>query len=79
MKIGKINRQSIANSGFASVLKRYEKMPEQIYLAGKLPSEQTPAVAIVGSRKPKPYGNEVTYRLAYDLAKRGVIIISALA
>lgn len=54
-------------------------MPEQIYLAGKLPSEQTPAVAIVGSRKPTPYGNEVTYRLAYDLAKRGVIIISGLA
>lgn len=79
MKLGKINRQSIANSAFTSVLNQYEKMPKQIYLAGKLPNERIPVVAIVGSRKPTPYGEEVTYRLAYDLAKRGVLIISGLA
>jgi DNA processing protein len=36
-------------------------------------------VAIVGSRKPTSYGKEVTFNLAYSLAKRGVIIASGLA
>ena len=36
-------------------------------------------VAIVGSRKPTAYGKEVTYQLAYDLAKRGIVILSGLA
>lgn len=37
------------------------------------------AVAIVGSRKNTPYGEEIAYKLAYQLAKEGVIIISGLA
>ena len=36
-------------------------------------------VAIVGSRHNTKYGEEVAYKLAYELAKRGVIIISGLA
>lgn len=46
---------------------------------GELPTERRPSVAIVGTRKPTAYGKEVTHRLAYELAKRGVIIISGLA
>ena len=36
-------------------------------------------VAIVGSRHNTRYGEEVAYKLAYELAKNGVIIISGLA
>jgi DNA processing protein len=36
-------------------------------------------VAIVGTRKPTSYGKEVAHKLAYDLAKRGVVVISGLA
>ncbi len=36
-------------------------------------------VAVVGSRKPTPYGNEVTERFVAELSKAGVIIISGLA
>lgn len=46
---------------------------------GTLPLERLPSVAIVGTRKPSNYGKEVTQRLAYDLAKKGIIIISGLA
>jgi len=38
-----------------------------------------PTVAIVGSRKPTRYGIEVTHQLAYELAQRGIVIISGLA
>lgn len=36
-------------------------------------------MAIVGTRKPTPYGKEITYRLSYELAKKGIVIISGLA
>lgn len=38
-----------------------------------------PCVAIVGSRRITPYGRQVTYNLARDLAEQGVVIISGLA
>ena len=36
-------------------------------------------VAIVGSRHSTRYGEEIAYRLAYELAKKGVVIVSGLA
>ena len=37
------------------------------------------SVAIVGARKYTAYGEETAYRAAYELAKRGVVIVSGLA
>ena len=79
MKIGKINRKSIGISGFTSVLKHYEGMPKELFVAGTLPQDRPPTVAIIGSRKPTPYGKEVTHKLAFELAQRGVVIVSGLA
>ena len=42
-------------------------------------TKRPPAVAIVGSRHNTTYGEEIAYKLAYELAKRGVIVISGLA
>ncbi len=36
-------------------------------------------MAIVGSRKPSPYGEAVAERLATDLALAGVVVVSGLA
>src|SRR5205823_4155650 len=36
-------------------------------------------VAIVGARRPSPYGEAVAERLATDLAAAGVIVVSGLA
>jgi DNA processing protein len=38
-----------------------------------------PRVAIVGSRKVTPYGKAVTARLAGELARQGIVIVSGLA
>lgn len=38
-----------------------------------------PRVAIVGSRKPTPYGLKVTEQISSELAKAGVVVISGLA
>lgn len=79
MKIGKINKLSIVNSAYASVLAEIPSPPGELFVAGKLPAERRPSVAIIGSRRSTPYGVEVTRRLAKDLAAQGVVIISGLA
>ena len=53
--------------------------PQKIDYLGQLPEVEAPIVSIVGSRKPTPYGRQIAHQLAFDLAKKGVIIISGLA
>ena len=36
-------------------------------------------MAMVGTRRPTPYGNQIAERLARDLAERGLVIVSGLA
>ncbi len=46
---------------------------------GRWPPPAGPRVALVGSRKPSPYGEAVAEQLSCDLAAAGVIVISGLA
>ena len=75
----KINKILPANSVFTEKLSLIDNAPEYINYLGELPESVTTVVAIVGTRKPSRYGIEVTSRIAYDLAKSGVIIVSGLA
>jgi len=53
--------------------------PFVIYCAGNVDVLKGPAVSIVGTRKPTPYGRTVAEKLAEDLASRGLVIVSGLA
>lgn len=75
----KINRISPQNNNFLQILENIAKIPEKLYFIGNLPKNRVPTVAIVGTRKPTAYGKEVTHQLAYNLAKRDIIIVSGLA
>ena len=46
---------------------------------GRWPPPDGPRVAIVGSRRPSPYGEAVAEQLAADLARAGAIVVSGLA
>jgi len=46
---------------------------------GRWPPPDGPRAAIVGSRRPSPYGEAVAEQLALDLARAGVVVISGLA
>jgi DNA processing protein len=52
-----------------------------LYYLGKDLSdyEGLPLVAIVGTRKPTPYGIKMTKQLAEELSKAGVVVVSGLA
>lgn len=79
MKIVKINRQGIASNTLLSPLLQLAKPPLELYIKGNIPTSRPPVVAIIGTRRPSPYGREVTQTLAADLARSGVIIVSGLA
>jgi len=79
MKIININRESIVSESFLSPLLQLTKIPENLYIKGNLPISRPPVVAIIGTRRPTPYGREVTQTLATDLARNGVVVVSGLA
>jgi DNA processing protein len=53
--------------------------PPDLHTRGRWPPPDGPRVAIVGSRRPSPYGEAVAEQLGTDLARAGAIVISGLA
>ena len=53
--------------------------PPLLYLRGDPRVLNRHSLAIVGTRRPTPYGNQMAERLARDLAERGLVILSGLA
>ncbi|MBI2526697.1 MAG: DNA-protecting protein DprA [Candidatus Rokubacteria bacterium] len=67
------------DAGFPLLLREIPAPPERLHLRGCLLDEDALAVAVVGSRQATPYGIAVAERLAFDLAARGVTVVSGLA
>src|SRR5947209_4353544 len=53
--------------------------PPELRARGRWPPPEGPRVAIVGSRRPSPYGEAVAEQLGLELARAGVVVISGLA
>jgi len=75
----KINKISPDENKFTQIITSIALVPEKLYYIGTLPEKRLPTVAIVGTRKPTAYGKEVTTRIATDLARRGIVIVSGMA
>ena len=57
----------------------YNSLASSVMPRGQVSEEAPKTVAIVGARKNTPYGEDVAFKAAYELAKRGVVVISGLA
>lgn len=68
-----------ADACYPRLLAQIPAPPPVLYLRGALVPEDEIAVAIVGTRRMTPYGQEMTTRLAGELAAAGVTIVSGLA
>ena len=79
MNLPKIKSIPPDKNPFTSPLTAIAVVPKIVYFQGTLPDTRRLSVAIVGTRRPTPYGVEVTQRLASELASRGIVIISGLA
>lgn len=53
--------------------------PPELWVRGELEADDALAIAIVGTRRASAYGMAAAERLAFDLAVRGVTIVSGLA
>lgn len=79
-KLSKLNVKiiSIYDEDYPKRLKNIYDPPPLLYLRGNL-FESNLKIALVGSRKGSPYGKKSALRLASDLSKNGIQIISGLA
>lgn len=71
---------AINDDEYPALLKNIHSPPRELYVKGSFKKfEDDNAVAMVGSRRASLYGLEMAEKLAYDLAIRGVTIISGMA
>lgn len=68
---------TIEQDDYPDYLKNIYDPPMALYVRGEMKQEKV--VAIVGSRKATSYGLGIAERLAYDLTKRGITVISGMA
>lgn len=68
-----------ADAHYPEALRTIHDPPLALYVRGTLPLPTEAAVGVVGSRRASRYGVEVAEQLAYDLALRGVLVVSGLA
>jgi len=59
--------------------KNLKKIPKNIWYIGNLDLLKRPMVTIVGTRRPSAYTKDLTYKLARELSKRGVVVVSGVA
>ncbi|MBI2361781.1 MAG: DNA-protecting protein DprA [Elusimicrobia bacterium] len=63
---------------YPALLRALSGAPESLWVRGSL-LPAAPAVAVVGSRRPTPYGRRMARVLAAGLARAGVVVVSGLA
>ncbi|MDQ6747318.1 MAG: DNA-protecting protein DprA, partial [Candidatus Dormibacteraeota bacterium] len=68
-----------ADSGYPDRLRQIDGAPPVLYVLGEVSPADDWAVAVVGTRQVTAYGREVTTRLAGDLARSKVTVVSGLA
>ena len=74
-----IRKITIKDAEYPENLKNIYDPPKMLYVNGALIPEDKLAVALVGSRRASIYGLETCERLAYELASRGVTVVSGMA
>lgn len=75
----KIKKINIKDTSYPFLLKQIPDPPGNLYILGNLPDEETPRLAIVGTRKATPNGCLVAKTLAKELSEAGCVIVSGLA
>ena len=67
------------DESYPPLLREIFDPPHVLYVAGDPEILSAPAVAVVGARRPTPFGRAVAERLARDLAARGLVVVSGMA
>ncbi len=81
IRLGRENLRavSILDADYPAGLKTIYDPPPVLYVKGGLPAAGTPAVAVVGTRRPSYHGMRTAEKMAYDLADAGIVVVSGMA
>ena len=74
-----ISLTTLEDADYPETLRWIPEPPLVLYVWGALRHEDSLAVAVVGSRKPSPYGQLAAQRLSTELAQYGFTVVSGLA
>lgn len=74
-----INVITILDENYPKILKEIYDPPAVLYVRGQIKPEDEKALAIVGTRMPTPYGQQVASHLANQVSQAGLTIVSGLA
>ncbi len=69
----------LEDAGYPEALRALPDPPRRLYVQGGPLPVRSLAVAVVGARAATPYGRTVAERLAHDLARCGLTVVSGLA
>ena len=72
-----VQRISLADASYPELLRQIYDPPDHLYVDGAIPAG--PMIAVVGSRRATPYGLRTAQRLARELSRQGVVVVSGLA
>ena len=70
---------TLYDDAYPMPLKEIDTPPLVLYVRGTLLPEDSLSISLVGSRNAKDYGRKVSYRLSYQLAQRGLTVVSGFA
>lgn len=79
LKKNKIRFLAYFEEEYPKRLLNFPDRPAVLFVKGKLPEDERPSAAIVGARNCTEYGRDMARKLAYELGKNGVQVISGLA
>jgi DNA processing protein len=68
-----------ADPQFPTRLREIDDSPPVIYVRGELIGSDELAIAVVGTRRPTPYGRQVAEELSYQIASNRITVVSGLA
>jgi DNA processing protein len=75
----KVKALTFEDPSYPSRLKEIYDYPPVLYVKGKLPADDEPCLALVGTRRPTIYGKQITEEIVTDLARSKITIVSGLA
>lgn len=75
----KIHTVSLGEPGYPKLLAQIADPPHTIFVRGKLPADNIPTIAVVGTRRHTTYAKQITSEIVRPLATQGIVIVSGLA
>ena len=71
---------TMQDAAYPERLRNIEQPPVLLYVGGQLPSfDEEAAIAVVGTRKSSETAENIAYTFGYELAEKGMLVISGMA